>query len=140
MPRIGESPGVMYFDDNVKGYVIRKYDNYSRAFETAGKQNVTTVKLSKGKGMLIVDGVPYQFVREYSATPTAPIANGEGDLFNTSLTTQTEEIIKALQNRLNEIKSLQNLFLSKNDVKLISRQANELNKKLAVILAKTKNL
>jgi hypothetical protein len=130
----------MYFDDNVKGYVIRKYDNYSRAFETAGKQNVTTVKLSKGKGMLIVDGVPYQFVREYSAIPTAPIANGEGDLFNTSLMTQTEEIIKALQNRLNEIKSLQNLFLSKSDVKLISRQANELNKKLAVILAKTKNL
>lgn len=140
MPRIGESPGVMYFDDNVKGYVIRKYDNYSRAFETAGKQNVTTVKLSKGKGMLIVDGVPYQFIREYSAIPTAPPDHGEGDLFNTSLTAQTEDVIKALQNRLNEFKASQNLFLSKNDLKLVNRQANELNKKLAVILAKTKNL
>lgn len=140
MPRIGECPGVMYFDDNVKGYVIRKYDNYSRAFETTGKQNVTTVKLSKGKGMLIVDGIPYQFVREYSAIPSIPSTNGEVDLFNTSLTTQTEDIIKALQSRLNEIKSSQNLFLSKCDLKLVSRQANELDKKLSVILAKTKNL
>lgn len=140
MPRIGESPGVMYYDDNVKGYVIRKYDNYSRAFETTGKQNVTTVNISKRKGMLIVDGVPYQFIREYSAITTAPPDHGEGDLFNTSLTAQTEDVIKALQNRLNEFKASQNLFLSKNDLKLVNRQANELNKKLAVILAKTKNL
>ena len=140
MPRIGESPGVMYYDDNVKGYVIRKYDNYSRAFETTGKQNVTTINISKRKGMLIVDGVPYQFIREYSAIPTAPPDHGEGDLFNTSLTAQTEDVIKALQNRLNEFKASQNLFLSKNDLKLVNRQANELNKKLAVILAKTKNL
>ncbi|MBO7255473.1 MAG: AAA family ATPase [Paludibacteraceae bacterium] len=140
MPRIGESPGVMYYDDNVKGYVIRKYDNYSRAFETTGKQNVTTINISKRKGMLIVDGVPYQFIREYSAITTAPPDHGEGDLFNTSLTAQTEDVIKALQNRLNEFKASQNLFLSKNDLKLVNRQANELNKKLAVILAKTKNL
>lgn len=140
VPVQGECPAVMYYDECLKGYVIRKYDKYSRAFETSGKQNVTTTNISKYNGTLIVDGIPYQFVRDCSSIMPKPSTPNDAKLFDSSLTSRTTEALQALQSRLEEVKSSQNLFLSKNDLRLVSRHANELEKKLNVILAKSKIL
>jgi prefoldin subunit 5 len=56
------------------------------------------------------------------------------------LTTRVEEAIETLQNRMEEIKQASNLFISKNDIRLVTSQASELNNKLKVVLAKAKNL
>ena len=140
MPRIGECPGVMYYDEGVKGYIIRKYDNYARPFETSGKQNVTMVNISKRKGVLIVDGISYEFIREYSYVETKTGTSVGADLFNSPLPMQVEELIKSLQSRISTIKSSQNIFLSKADMRIVSRAASDLDKKLNVVLAKSKNL
>jgi hypothetical protein len=41
---------------------------------------------------------------------------------------------------MEEIKQASNLFISKNDIRLVTSQASELNNKLKVVLAKAKNL
>jgi hypothetical protein len=53
---------------------------------------------------------------------------------------RTNKTIKSLQSRIEEIKISQNLFLSKEDLKIINSHANKIEKQLNVILAKTKNL
>ena len=141
VPKQGDCPAVMYFDESLTGYVIRKYDKYTRAFETSGKQNVTMVKISKYNGALFVDGVPYHFVRNTSALPSFGLPTKEAELeFESPLTSQTQMAITTLQKRIEAIRSSQNLFLSKNDLKLLNRQAADLEKRINVILAKTKNL
>ena len=141
IPTQGDCPAVRYYDDNLKAYIIRKYDKNLNAFQTSGGSNITRVKLSKYNGSLLVDGTPYQFIRDYSVEMPSPAPSNE--LFATEcpmLTTRVEEAIETLQNRMEEIKQASNLFISKNDIRLVTSQASELNNKLKVVLAKAKNL
>jgi hypothetical protein len=141
VPKQGDCPAVMYFDENLRCYVIRKYDNYARAFGTSGKQNVTMVKISKYNGALLIDGIPYQIVRNSSEISSQEQSSKEGELmFVSPLVSQAEMAINALHKRWEFIKSSQNIFVSKNDLKLVGKTEMSLEKRLKVLLAKSKNL
>lgn len=134
-------PAVLYYDDKVKAYVIRKYDKNMRAFENTGKQNVNLVQISKLNDTLIIDGTPYDFISQTSERPLFGniIKRIEAKLDN-SLATRTESNIQALQTRIQELKTSDNLFLSKDDYQLIQRYADKLDKRLNVLLANIKTL
>lgn len=141
VPNQGDCPAVLYYDENLTGYVIRRYDKYVRAFDTSGKQNVSMVKISKYNGTLLVDGVPYHFVCNTSAVPSLNFNEGEAEsVFQSPLTLQTQNVIQSLHSRTESIRSSRNLFVSKSDMKLVNKQSADLEKRLNVILAKTKNL
>lgn len=141
VPKQGDCPAIMYFDENLRCYVIRKYDNYARAFGTSGKQNVTMVKISKYNGALLIDGIPYQIVRNSSEISSQEQSSKEGELmFVSPLVSQAEMAINALHKRWEFIKSSQNIFVSKNDLKLVGKTEMSLEKRLKVLLAKSKNL
>jgi formate-dependent phosphoribosylglycinamide formyltransferase (GAR transformylase) len=61
-------------------------------------------------------------------------------MFVSPLVSQAEMAINALHKRWEFIKSSQNIFVSKNDLKLVGKTEMSLEKRLKVLLAKSKNL
>ena len=134
-------PAVLYYDDAVKAHVIRKYDKNTRSADTAGKQNVLLVQISKYNDTLIVDGTPYPFITKGSDLPLlGSIIQKIESKFDNSLTTRATDLIALLQTRIQQLKASTNLFLSKDDHQLIMRQAEKLDKQLNVLLTNIKTL
>lgn len=161
IPIQGESNGIMYYDPSKNAYYIRHYDKSMRAFDTTGKQNVTTVKLRKGYGSLFVDGQAYPFIRaRYKQRPVAPnsmslpsvndMMNPYGtpseelpleiSIYGAPLVERINNTKSALAFRFAAIKDSKNLFVSSDDINLVYKQVKALEKRLDIARAKASNL
>lgn len=161
IPIQGESNGIMYFDQSKNAYYIRHYDKNMRAFDTSGKQNVTTVKLRKGYGSLFVDGQSYSFIRAgYKPRPVASTPMGvpsitdmmnsygtsseelplELSIYGAPLVERINNVKSSLAIRFASIKDSKNLFVSIDDIGLVLKQVKALEKRLDVARAKAANL
>lgn len=137
----GECLGLLYYDKKLKAHVIRKYDKYSQSSENSIQEDIKIVSLSKSNTSLVIDGVAYEFItQDNELSLFGSILKRIESTVESSLSMHTNKTIKSLQSRIEEIKISQNLFLSKEDLKIINSHANKIEKQLNVILAKTKNL
>lgn len=139
VPQQSSCPAVIYYDDNVKAHVIRKYDKNMQAFSNSGKQ-ATLVQISRYNDSLIVDGAAYQFISNQTESFFGAIKKKVETKTCESLTSRTTALIELLQSRINEVKESENLFSSKEDYRLIVRYAEKLEKRLNVILSNAKTL
>ena len=110
-----------------------------QAFSNSGKQ-ATLVQISRYNDSLIVDGAAYQFISNQTESFFGAIKKKVETKTCESLTSRTTALIELLQSRINEVKESENLFLSKEDYRLIVRYAEKLEKRLNVILSNAKTL
>lgn len=133
-----ETDGILYYEDRCKAYIIRHFDKNMQAFDTSGKKNVAKVKLRRVPGYIVVDGIPYPFIKSGRSTSGPPVQQAR--LFGDALTDRIATAKAQIQQRCREIRDAKNLFVASEDERLVQKQAKLLEKRLDVVQVKVNNL
>lgn len=131
--------GVVYYDKTLNVMMIRNYDKHLGAFELSNQQQVQVVRLRRGPGCLVVDDIPYPIIQKGGEALT-PQPTIQEEKSTDSLLIRINTIEVAIKQRIEDIKSSDNLFVVREDLQLLQTASKQLLKNIATTRAKITNL
>lgn len=149
LPMDKDSVGLMYYDDQKQANIIHvAFENVNSLNRLArgAKSNaqVTKVKLKKFIGGVLIDDKFYKFQRSNLANMgKAPLPNPQFGCLHgkmESFTPALEECAAGIESLRNSIIDGDNLFISADDVKLIKKQIERLEKELSTTTIKLQTI
>ena len=135
--------GVIYYDDAKKSYIIHAiYTGELYDYKIKNTKEAKRIKLSKCHGGIIIDNVPYAFqTKKTNAEPS--IFNMPGSPSPNMALAALEEIRNSLFTKLSDLQRLfndyRNLFLSDDDMKIVSKYLALCEKNLKEMEVKAQN-
>ena len=135
--------GVIYYDDAKKSYIIHAiYTGELYDYKIKNTKEAKRIKLSKCHGGIIIDNVPYAFqTKKTNAEPS--IFNMPGSPSPNMALAALEEIRNSLFTKLSDLQRLfndyRNLFLSDDDMKIVSNYLALCEKNLKEMEVKAQN-
>ena len=135
--------GIIYFDDSKKSYIIHAiYTGELYDYKINNTKEARKIKLSQCHGGIIIDNVPYAFqTKKANVEPT--IFNMPGNPSPNMALAALEEIRNSLFTKLSDLRKLfndyRNLFLSDDDMKIVSKYLTLCEKNLKEMEVKAQN-
>ena len=133
--------GIIYYDDAKKSYIIHAiYTGELYDYKIKNTKEARRIKLSKCHGGIIIENVPYAFqTKKANAEPTVFNIPGSPNMALAAL----EEIRNSLFTKLSDLQRLfnyyRNLFLSDDDINIVSKYLALCEKNLKEMEVKAKN-
>jgi len=135
--------GIIYYDDTKKSYIIHAiYTGELYDYKIKNTKEAKRIKLSKCSGGIIIDNVPYAFqTKKTNAEPT--LFNIPGSPSPNMALAALEEIRNDLFAKLSNLQKMfndyRNLFLSDDDMKIVSKYLAQCEKSLKEMEVKAQN-
>lgn len=135
--------GVIYYDDAKKSYIIHAiYTGELYDYKIKNTKEARRIKLSKCHGGIIIDNVPYAFQTK-KANPEPTIFNIPGspspNLALEALNEIRNDLFTKLSNLQRQFNDYRNLFLSDDDMKIVSKYLAQCEKSLKEMEVKAQN-
>jgi MoxR-like ATPase len=135
--------GILYYDDAKKSYVIHAiYTGELFDYKIKNTKEARRIKLSKCHGGIIIDNVPYAFqTKKANAEPTLFNMPGSPSP-NVALAILEEvrnDLFTKLSNLQRQFNDYRNLFLSDDDMKIVSKYLAQCEKSLKEMEVKAQN-
>ena len=135
--------GVIYYDDTKKSYIIHAiYTGELYDYKIKNTKEARRIKLSKCHGGIIIDNVPYAFQTK-KANPEPTIFNIPGspspNLALEALNEIRNDLFTKLSNLQRQFNDYRNLFLSDDDMKIVSKYLAQCEKSLKEMEVKAQN-